>query len=220
MWASCSPNASPTLTTSSWSTYDADTESVPTFNRANFSTDGRPVYTFDYEERSDFNEFVLGQTEQMSMKRGLKEFGKDGESAVHKEMKQLHDRKVPIPVDPSKLARGSKSAALRYLMFLKRKRDGTIKGRGCADGRPQRAYINKEESSSPTILLAKNGRGSSSKRTRHINIRYFFITDRIRRKEVSVEYCPTDEMIADFFSKPLQGSKFLKFRNMVLNIQE
>jgi hypothetical protein len=25
-----------------------------------------------------------------------------------------------------------------------------------------------------TILLAKNGRGSSSKRTRHINIQYFF----------------------------------------------
>ena len=38
------------------------------------------------------------------------------------------------------------------------------------------------------MLLEKNGRGSSSKRTRHINIRYFFITDRIKNKEVSVEY--------------------------------
>ena len=28
------------------------------------------------------------------------------------------------------------------------------------------------------------------------------------------------EIIADFFSKPLQGSKFLKFRNMILNIQD
>jgi len=27
--------------------------------------------------------------------------------------------------------------ALRYLMFLKEKRDGSIKARGCADGRPQ-----------------------------------------------------------------------------------
>jgi len=27
--------------------------------------------------------------------------------------------------------------ALRYLMFLKEKHDGTIKARGCADGRPQ-----------------------------------------------------------------------------------
>ena len=36
-------------------------------------------------------------------------------------------------------------------MFLKRKRCGTMKGRGCADGRPQREYISKEESSSPTV---------------------------------------------------------------------
>jgi hypothetical protein len=54
------------------------------------------------------------------------------------------------------------------------------------------------------ILLAKNGRGSSSKRTRHIIIRYFFVADRIASKEVCVEYCPTGEMIADFFTKPLQ----------------
>ena len=28
-----------------------------------------------------------------------------------------------------------------------------MKGRGCADGRPQRDYITKEESSSPTVSL-------------------------------------------------------------------
>ena len=38
-------------------------------------------------------------------------------------------------------------------MFLKRKRSGKMKGRGCADGRPQREYITKEESSSPTVSL-------------------------------------------------------------------
>ena len=42
---------------------------------------------------------------------------------------------------------------LPYLMFLKRKRCGKIKGRGCADGRPQREYITKEESRSPTVAL-------------------------------------------------------------------
>jgi hypothetical protein len=61
------------------------------------------------------------------------------------------------------------------------------------------------------ILLEKNGKGSSSKRTRHINIRYFFVTDRIAGNEVSVQYCPTAEMVADFFTKPLQGSLFKKF---------
>ena len=44
------------------------------------------------------------------------------------------------------------------------------------------------------ILMEKNGRASSSKRTRHINIRYFFVTDRVANGEVSIEYCPTEEM--------------------------
>ena len=67
------------------------------------------------------------------------------------------------------------------------------------------------------ILLAKNGRGSSSKRTRHINIRYFFVTDRIASKEVKVEYCPTEDMIADYFTKPLQGTIFRNFRDFIMN---
>jgi hypothetical protein len=67
------------------------------------------------------------------------------------------------------------------------------------------------------ILLAKNGRASSSKRTRHINIRYFFVADRISSKDVKVEYCPTGEMIADYFTKPLQGTLFRKFRDFIMN---
>jgi hypothetical protein len=53
------------------------------------------------------------------------------------------------------------------------------------------------------ISFEKNGRGSSSKRTRHINVRYFFVNYRIKSKEVKVEYCPTGDMIDDFFTKPL-----------------
>jgi len=48
---------------------------------------------------------------------------------------------------------GGRRKALRYLMFLKEKRDSTIKARGCADGRPQREYTKKEEVSSPTVSL-------------------------------------------------------------------
>jgi hypothetical protein len=68
------------------------------------------------------------------------------------------------------------------------------------------------------ILLEKNGRASSGKRTRHINIRYFFVTDRVATNEVSVQYCPTGEMVADFFTKPLQGSTFQKFRDLIMNV--
>jgi Reverse transcriptase (RNA-dependent DNA polymerase) len=70
------------------------------------------------------------------------------------------------------------------------------------------------------ILLEKNGRASSGKRTRHLNIRYFFVTDRIRSKEVTVEYCPTGIMRGDFFTKPLQGALFRKFRAEILNMHE
>jgi hypothetical protein len=88
---------------------------------------------------------------QYSVKRGLKEFGEKGASAVVKEMKQLHDRHVGEPVKANLLTSGEKRRALEYLMFLKKKRCGKIKGRGCADGRKQRLYKTKEETSSPTV---------------------------------------------------------------------
>jgi hypothetical protein len=69
-----------------------------------------------------------------------------------------------------------------------------------------------------SMLLENHGRASSSKRTRHINIRYFFVTDRIASNEVSVQYCPTGEMISDYFTKPLQGAQFQKFRNFIMNV--
>ena len=69
------------------------------------------------------------------------------------EARQLHDRKVGTPVKAQMLTREEKKAALEYLMFLKQKRCGKIKGRGCADGRKQRIYKTKEETSSPTISL-------------------------------------------------------------------
>jgi len=68
------------------------------------------------------------------------------------------------------------------------------------------------------ILLAKNGRFSSGKNTKHINIRYFFIKDRIHKKEIAIEHCPKEDMLADFFTKPLQGSDFTRFRDMILGI--
>jgi Reverse transcriptase (RNA-dependent DNA polymerase) len=90
---------------------------------------------------------------QYSMKQGIKEFGEDGVEAVLNELRQLHDRKVLEPIQPNELTREEKRAALHYLMFLKKKRCGRIKGRGCADGRKQRIYTTKEEASSPTVSI-------------------------------------------------------------------
>ena len=70
------------------------------------------------------------------------------------------------------------------------------------------------------ILLEKNGKMSSSKRTRHIEIRFFFVTDNVQKKHIRIEYCPTDDMVGDFFTKPLQGSKFVRFKNRILGHTE
>ena len=47
------------------------------------------------------------------------------------------------------------------------------------------------------ILLEKNGRRSSSKRTRALNIRYFFLTDQVAKGNLVIEHCSTEDMIAD-----------------------
>ena len=90
-------------------------------------------------------------TAQMSMKKGLAMFGDDGVTAVRKEMRQLHDRKVMKPRDAKELTPEQRREALAYLMFLKRKRCGKVKGRGCADGRKQRKYTDPADAASPTV---------------------------------------------------------------------
>ena len=69
------------------------------------------------------------------------------------------------------------------------------------------------------ILLENNGKASSSSRTKHINVRYFFVKDCVERKELCIEFCGTDEMWADFYTKPLQGWKFEVFRKIILNLE-
>jgi hypothetical protein len=68
------------------------------------------------------------------------------------------------------------------------------------------------------ILLESNGRKSAGKRSRHLNIRYFFITDQKEKKNLSIHYCPTDDMIGDYFTKPTHGSKFTGFRDQIMNL--
>ena len=68
------------------------------------------------------------------------------------------------------------------------------------------------------MLLERNGRSSSGRRTRHIDIRHYFVTDRVKRGDLRVERCPADDVTGDFFTKPLQGAKFRKFQQVVLNL--
>ena len=90
---------------------------------------------------------------QHLIKKEIKLYGNAGVQAVLTELQQLHNRNVLEPTDGSTLSHDERKAALPYLMFLKQKRNGIIKGRGCADGRKQRAHTAKEDASSPTVAI-------------------------------------------------------------------
>ena len=66
-----------------------------------------------------------------------------------------------------------------------------------------------------TIILATKGCAALS-RSRHINLRFFHIKDRIASGELHIEYLPTKDMIADILTKPLQGELFRKLRDLLL----
>ena len=88
---------------------------------------------------------------QYTLLKGLQVFGPLGKVAVFREMQQLHQQKVCKPRKATDLSANQHKASLGYLMFLKQKHSGQIKGQGCADGRKQHLYTGKEEKTSPTI---------------------------------------------------------------------
>ena len=53
------------------------------------------------------------------------------------------------------------------------------------------------------IKLESNGWRSKGERSRHIDIRYFFICDVLKREKIQLMHCHTERMIADYFTKPL-----------------
>lgn len=97
---------------------------------------------------SDNEAFNFAQT--YSLKSGLKKFGERGEQAAYKEMHQLHNRNVWMPIKLEKLTNEERRRAMESLIFLTEKRDGIVKARTCADGSTQRPYTPKEEAASPT----------------------------------------------------------------------
>ena len=101
-----------------------------------------------YEQNEVLHHTVLTQ---YTLKKGLQVFGPPGVEAVYKELQQLHERKVGEPRHASMLSPIQKKNALVYLMFLKQKRKGQIRGRGCADRRKQHLHTPKDDASSPMV---------------------------------------------------------------------
>ena len=66
------------------------------------------------------------------------------------------------------------------------------------------------------ILLATKGRSALGERTRTMNVHYFAIKDCVDRGKLKIFHLEKNSMLGDFFTKPLQGSKFKRFRNLIL----
>ena len=71
---------------------------------------------------------------------------------VPKEINHFHGNMVMGPKNIEEISFEENRTSLQYLMFLKQKRCGKIKGRGCADGIKQREYLNKGKTSAPTVV--------------------------------------------------------------------
>ena len=69
-----------------------------------------------------------------------------------------------------------------------------------------------------TILLAKNGRMSAGKASRHIKNRFFLITDKVAQEDLTIKHRGTKLMWADGNTKPLQGDGFRRFRSVLMGI--
>jgi len=74
--------------------------------------------------------------------------------------------------------------------------------------------VRLQQDNQSTIKMLKNGRRSCGKRSRHVEQRFFWISDRLKNHSIEVKYCPTSLMLADFFTKPLQGSLFRDMRDV------
>jgi hypothetical protein len=67
-----------------------------------------------------------------------------------------------------------------------------------------------------TISMLKNGKLSSN-RSKHIDIRYYWLVDRVERADLTIEHVSTTNMIADVLTKPMQGKQFVEMRKLLLN---
>ena len=67
------------------------------------------------------------------------------------------------------------------------------------------------------MILEKNAVLSRDKKSRHVDVRFFFIKDKeVDKGKVGIGFCRADDMIADFLMNPLQGNNLFRFRDAIL----
>jgi hypothetical protein len=66
------------------------------------------------------------------------------------------------------------------------------------------------------ILLETNRRASSSKRTKHIRVKYFLIKDKVNQKEITTKHCPTKKMWTNINTKPFKCSGGMSWASLLI----
>jgi hypothetical protein len=69
------------------------------------------------------------------------------------------------------------------------------------------------------LSLEKDGRVLSSKRTKHIKVKYFLIKDYRETGKIDAKFYPTNDTWADVPTKPLQGQKIRDMMRAFLQLQ-
>ena len=93
------------------------------------------------------------------MLKDIKKFGKKALKASLKEMQQLHERVAFEPISIKNMTLQERKRAVESLIFLVEKRNienpdkKELKARQCANGSTQRAYMSREEASSPASTI-------------------------------------------------------------------
>lgn len=85
-------------------------------------------------------------------------------------------------------------------------------------GFPQCEPTPMHQDNKSCIIMANRGYGG--KYSKSIDIKYYWITEQIEKKEIQLEYIPSEELFADGLTKPLPPKKFREWRNRILNIDQ
>ena len=62
-------------------------------------------------------------------------------------------------------------------------------------------------------------RGEHHERTKHIERRHFWIRELVENGQLVVPLVKTDDNLSDFFTKPLEPTKFISMRNHIMNYE-
>lgn len=74
--------------------------------------------------------------------------------------------------------------------------------------------VNLNMDNQSAMKLCKNG--VFNKRSKHIDVRYHFLSENVKQGKVNIVYVPTNENVADMFTKPLAHVKFSSFKKCVV----